>query len=191
MTVLRNILMRMFGCPQGVLGRLGGIIMARANEGCGRWVTDLLEIRSDDNVLEIGFGPGVIIKHLSERASVGHIAGVDLSGEMVKQARARNVTAIKTGRVDLRQGSAERLPFGDSTFDKALAINSMQVWPEPVGALREMRRVMKPGGRVALGFTPYSGQAKEGLIEILSAAGFKKASVVEKNDWFCAIALKE
>ena len=165
--------------------------MARANEGCGHWVTDLLEIRSDDNVLEIGFGPGVIIKHLSERASVGHIAGVDLSGEMVKQAQARNATAIKTGRVDLRQGSAERLPFGDSTFDKALAINSMQVWPEPVGALREMRRVMKPGGRVALGFTPYSGQAKEGLIEILSAAGFTKANVVERNDWFCAIARKE
>jgi len=84
--------------------------MARANEGCGRWVTDLLEIRSDDNVLEIGFGPGVIIKHLPKRVSVGHIAGVDLSGEMVKQARARNATAIKTGRVDLRQGSAERLP---------------------------------------------------------------------------------
>jgi ubiquinone/menaquinone biosynthesis C-methylase UbiE len=83
MTVLRKILMRMFGCPQGVLGRLGGIIMARTNEGCGRWVTDLLEIRSDDNVLEIGFGPGVIIKHLSKRASVGHTAGADLSGEMV------------------------------------------------------------------------------------------------------------
>ena len=165
--------------------------MARTNKGCGRWVTDLLEIRSDDNVLEIGFGPGVIIKHLSKRASVGHIAGADLSGEMVKQAQARNATAIKTGRVDLRQGSAERLPFGDSTFDKALAINSMQVWPEPVGALREMRRVMKTGGRVALGFTPYSGQPKVGLIEILSAAGFTKANVVERNDWFCAIALKE
>ena len=191
MTILRKILMGMFGCPQGVLGRLGGIIMARTNEGCGGWVTDLLEIRSDDNVLKIGFGPGVIIKHLSKRASVGHIPGVDLSGEMVKQARARNATAIKTGRVDLRQGSAERLPFGDSTFDKALAINSMQVWPEPVGALREMRRVMKTGGRVALGFTPYSGQPKEGLIEILSAAGFTKANVVERNDWFCAIARKE
>ena len=165
--------------------------MARANEGCGHWVTDLLEIRSDDNVLEIGFGPGVIIKHLSKWVSVGHIAGVDLSGEMVKQARARNATAIKTGRVDLRQGSAERLPFGDSTFDKALAINSMQVWSEPVSALREMRRVMKTGSRVALGFTPYSGQPKEGLIEILAAAGFKKASVVERNDWFCAIVLKE
>ena len=191
MTVLRKILMRTFGCPQGVLGRLGGIIMARTNEGCGRWVADLLEIRSDDNVVEIGFGPGVIIKHLSKRASVGHIAGVDLSGEMVKQARARNATAIKTGRVDLRQDSAERLPFGDSTFDKALAISSVQVWPEPVGALREIRRVMKTGARVALGFIPYSGQPKEGLIEILSAAGFTKANVVERSDWFCAIALKE
>ena len=133
----------------------------------------------------------MIIKHPSKRASVGHIAVVDLSGEMVKQARARNATAIKTGRVDLRQGSAERLPFGDSTFDKALAINSMQVWPEPVGALREIRRVMRTGAKVALGFTRYSGQSKEGSTEILTAAGFMKAHVVERNDWFCGLALKE
>jgi len=50
---------------------------------------------------------------------------------------------------------------------------------------------MKTGARVALGFIPYSGQPKEGLIEILSAAGFTKANVVERSDWFCAIALKE
>ena len=44
MSVMRNILMRMFGRPQGVLGRLGGIIMARMNENCGAWVSDLLDL---------------------------------------------------------------------------------------------------------------------------------------------------
>jgi ubiquinone/menaquinone biosynthesis C-methylase UbiE len=84
----------------------------------------------------------------------------------------------------------ERLPFDDNTFDKALAINSMQVWPDPATGLREIRRVMKSGAIVALGFTPPSGQPKRGLTEILLAAGFTKANVVERDNWFCALALK-
>ena len=89
----------------------------------------------------------------------------------------------------LRRGSVERLPFDDDAFDKALAVNSMQIWPDPAAGLREMRRVMKSGARVALGFTPYSGQQNEGLTEILEAAGFTKATVVESNKCFCAVAL--
>ena len=75
-----------------------------------------------------------------------------------------------------RHGSAARLPFAADTFDKAPAINSMQVWPDAGAGLREMRRVMKPGGRVALAFTPYSGQKKAGVAEALTAAGFSPAS---------------
>ena len=190
MSVIRRVLMRTFGRPQGLLGRLGGIIMARTNADCGCWVSDLLEVGPNDRVLEVGFGPGVIIQRLSQLAVAGHIAGIDPSQEMVAQARARNATAIKDGRVDLRSGSVEHLPFDDNAFDEALAINSMQVWPDSAAGLREMRRVMKPSGRVALGFTPYSGQQNQGLTQTLTAAGFTKATVVEKDRWFCALALK-
>jgi ubiquinone/menaquinone biosynthesis C-methylase UbiE len=189
MSVTRNILLHMFGRPRGLLGRLGGIIMAHTNEDCGAWVADLLEIGPNDSVLEVGFGPGVIIQRLSKLASAGHVAGIDLSQEMVEQARARNAAAIESGRVDLRRGSVESLPFDDDAFDKALAVNSMQVWPDPAGGLREMRRVMKPGAKVALGFTPYSGQPNKGLTEMLTAAGFQQANVVERDNWFCALAL--
>jgi ubiquinone/menaquinone biosynthesis C-methylase UbiE len=189
MSVTRNILLHMFGRPRGLPGRLGGIIMAHMNEDCGAWVADLLEIGPNDSVLEVGFGPGVIIRRLSKLASQGHVAGVDPSQEMVEQARARNAAAIETGRVDLRRGSVESLPFDDDAFDKALAVNSMQVWPDPPAGLREMRRVMKPGAKVALGFTPYSGQPHKGLTEILTATGFSEANVVEKDNWFCALAL--
>ena len=80
MTVMRNILLRTFGRPQGALGRLGGIIMARMNEECGAWVTELLEIRPNESVLEVGFGPGVVIQRLSNLA--GYVAGIDPSQEM-------------------------------------------------------------------------------------------------------------
>lgn len=189
MSVMRNILMRTFGRPQGVLGSLGGMIMARTNEGCGAWVIDLLDVGPNDNVLEVGFGPGVIIQRLSKLASAGHVAGIDPSREMVEQARTRNATAIQNGHVDLRRGFVDSLPFGDNSFDKALAVNSMQVWPDPVIALREMRRVMKSGARVALGFTSYSGQPNTGLTETLMAAGFTNANVVGRDSWFCALAL--
>jgi tRNA A58 N-methylase Trm61 len=79
MSVMRTIFLRMFGRPRGVLGRLGGIIMARANADCGAWVTGLLEIEPSDSVLEVGFGPGVIIQRLSKLASEGHVAGIDPS----------------------------------------------------------------------------------------------------------------
>ncbi|HYG88512.1 MAG TPA: methyltransferase domain-containing protein [Azospirillum sp.] len=190
MSMVHTILMRTFGRPQGVLGRLGGIIMARMNENCGAWVVDLLEIGPNDSVLEVGFGPGVVIQRLAILASAGHIAGIDLSREMVEQARARNVTAIQSGLVDLRHGSVESLPFANNSFDKALAINSMQIWPDAAAGLREIWRVLKPGGKIALGFTPYSGQPNKGLTERLTAAGFTKANLMERNNWFCALALK-
>lgn len=164
--------------------------MARMNENCGAWVADLLEIAPSDWVLEVGFGPGVVIRRLSNLTPAGHVAGIDASHEMVEQACARNAQAIQRGRVDLRQGSVESLPFDGDNFDKAVAINSMQVWPDALAGLREIGRVMKPDGRLALGFTPYSGQPKDGLTDTLVAAGFVKAHVVEKDKSFCALATK-
>jgi ubiquinone/menaquinone biosynthesis C-methylase UbiE len=164
--------------------------MARANRKCAAWVIDLLDVQPSDIVLEVGFGPGVGIQLLTSSTSAGYVAGVDPSKEMVAQATTRNKNAIQRGHVDLRHGSVASLPFVDNTFDKALAINSMQVWPDAVAGLREMRRVLKPGGEVALGFTPYSGQPNIGLAETLTAAGFVKARVVERDENFCALAIK-
>jgi ubiquinone/menaquinone biosynthesis C-methylase UbiE len=190
MGIARDILMRMFGCPQGLLGRLGGAIMARSNADFGSRAADLLGIQPGECVLEVGFGPGVVIGHLSDLASAGRVAGIDLSREMVEQARARNAASIQSGRVDLRHGSVENLPFHAGSFDKALAINSMQVWPDRVAGLREIGRVLKPGGRIALGFTSYSGQPKEGLTEILTAAGFAEARLAQVDGGFCVLATK-
>ena len=185
---MRNILLRMFGRPQGALGRLGGIIMARTNAECGAWVTELLEILPTESVLEVGFGPGIVIQRLSNLA--GHVAGIDPSREMVRQARARNAGAIEGGRVDLRRGGVDSLPFDRNTFDKAIAINSMQVWPDTIAGLGEIRRVLRPGGRIGLGFTRYSGQPSEWLTETLITVGFTEARLVRKATNFCALALR-
>jgi SAM-dependent methyltransferase len=188
MSVGRNILMRMFGRPRGLLGRLGGILMARANQPHAVWVISLLDVRQEDNVLEVGFGPGVAIELLA--GSAQHVAGIDPSSAMLGQATQRNAEAIGDGRVDLRQGSADRLPFADGSFDKAMAINSMQVWPDASAGLREIRRVLRSGGRLALAFTNYSGQSSEGVPETVTAAGFTDCRLVETDRAFCVLGTR-
>jgi hypothetical protein len=82
MSLIQNLFMRMCGRPEGVLGRFGGMIMASTNKACGIWVSDLVQIRGYDRVLEVGFGPGVIIEYLSFVATAGHVTGIDPSPEM-------------------------------------------------------------------------------------------------------------
>jgi len=77
----------MFGRPRGALGRLGGRIMARTNKDCGAWVVALLEIGAEDRVLEVGFGPGVVIEGL---------ASVDPSVEMFEQERRQPLSLPNT-----------------------------------------------------------------------------------------------
>ena len=120
MHIMQSVFKRMFGQPRGLLGRLGGVIMAYTNDACGVWVTDLLNVASNEIVLEVGFGPGTAITRLSALAA--HVEGVDASREMVAQAKARNAVALKSGRVELRHGSVEDLPFAGDTFHKAMAI---------------------------------------------------------------------
>jgi len=97
---------------------------------------------------------------------------------------------IKAGRVDLREGSVERLPFEDEIFDCALAVNSMQVWPNASAGVREIRRVIKAGGKLALAFTSYSGQSSQGVPDIVTAAGFADCRLVETDKAFCVLATR-
>jgi ubiquinone/menaquinone biosynthesis C-methylase UbiE len=190
MGIVSQLFLRMFGHPRGALGRLGGHIMARMNDDIAVWAIGLLDVRPGETVLEIGFGPGMAIKSLVTGVLAVKIYGIDDSPEMVAQAAARNDGAIKSGRVDLRHGSVEDLPFKDSTFDKVIAINSMQLWPNIPDNLHEIRRVMKAGGKIALAFTPYSGQAKDTPLALLRAAGFSDARMLDGNIGFCALAAK-
>jgi len=190
MAIGRRILVRMFGCPSGLLGRLGGLILARTNRTAAATAIDLLAVRPGDSVLEIGFGPGVGIEILAERVETGRVAGVDPSDEMVHQATNRNAQAIRAGRVDLRRAGADQLPFAAAVFDKVLAVNSMQIWPDAAAGMREVRRVLTSGGQAVIAFTPYAGQSNDAVEAAIAAAGFDPPRTVEREGLHCVIASK-
>jgi ubiquinone/menaquinone biosynthesis C-methylase UbiE len=105
-------------------------------------------------VLEIGFGPGVGIQHAAQKVAQGHVSGIDYSETMVRLASKRNAAAIKSGRVDLRQGTASSLPYWDEAFDRAYTIHCIYFWTEPAACLREIHRVLKTDGMLAITIMP-------------------------------------
>ncbi|MEK8121670.1 methyltransferase domain-containing protein [Methylocystis sp. IM4] len=190
MSLVGTILRNSFGRPKGLLGKIGGRILARTNRKCAAWVVDLLGAEPGERAIEIGFGPGVGLELLASAAPSAKIAGADVSEEMLRQAAARNKAAIENGQIELRLASVENLPFPDQSFDKALSINSLQIWPDPAAGLREVWRVMKPDGRLAFAFTPQSGRGREGLVSIFADSGFSEVRILEGEDGFCVLATK-
>ncbi len=118
-----------FGHPRGPLGRVGGAIMARSTGKRNEWTLSFLDIQRDDRILEVGCGPGALIRSLAAKATAGFVAGIDLSPTMLQQASKRNAQPIREGRARLEGGSATALPFEEASFDKALSANSLPFWP--------------------------------------------------------------
>lgn len=176
-----------FGRPRGIAGSVAGWVMAHrpSNRRRNGWVVALLEVRPGDRVLEIGFGPGLAVAELSRRAGpTGHVHGIDASDVMLRQASRRNAAAIAAGLVTLTSGTVEQLPATlDGPLDAVLAVNSLGFWPAPAARLADLRRRLRPGGRIAIaaqprcpGATRDTAIAAAGEItDLLAGAGFTGA----------------
>ncbi len=139
-----------FACPTGKTGWLVGHLMAIKNAKMNAFAVEMLDVQSDDQALEIGFGHGKTIGMIAERAKTGFVAGVDISDVMVRQAAKRNLDQIVAGRVEVCQGTVANLPYEYGRFTKVLAVNNYQFWPNPEHNLAEIQRALREGGLLVL-----------------------------------------
>ena len=151
---LRKFITRQFGSPSGLFGKFIGNRMAKGNVYDAKWTLSLLDIQPHHRILEIGFGPGVSTQMAGEKVSNGFVAGIDHSETMVQAASKRNADAIRSERMELNQGDVAGLPYPDESFDIAFSLHSIYFWRNPLACLKELRRVLKPGGLLAITIQP-------------------------------------
>lgn len=139
-----RFLARQFASPSGLIGRW---VIAPALNRIGGRLNDLawalLEPRAGEGVLEIGYGGGRMLKRLSA-VGLARLVGVDRSGSVPHAIPG----------ADLRQAEAGALPFGDASFDAVLSVSVLHFWRDLLAPLREIARVLRPGGRLVLVFEP-------------------------------------
>ncbi|MDP3740036.1 MAG: class I SAM-dependent methyltransferase [Hyphomonadaceae bacterium] len=137
---------------KGPLGRLIASIMARETWAENQRAIEALGINEGDRILDVGCGHGRSLAVLAARAPKGRVTGVDPSALMVDIAVRRNRDLVKARRVTVAMAEVDALPFPDSSIDKALCVHVLYFWDSLDAGLREIARVLKPGGRLALVF---------------------------------------
>jgi ubiquinone/menaquinone biosynthesis C-methylase UbiE len=178
------------GHPRGIVGRLLGEQMVRQHMTETTWTISLLNLRPEDQILELGFGAGKAIELVAAQTTNGHVSGIDLSQEMVRAASRRNAQAIKAGQVALHHGDLTTLPFAEDQFDKIFSIQTLYFWPDLPRALAEIFRVLKPDGVLIVtlstgktdpiettGLEQYQLILEEQVIPSMKQLGFTQADI--------------
>ena len=111
-----------------------------------RAVTEAIAVRGDERVLDVACGTGELEWRLLQRWPGLSLTGCDLSVGMLAQARTKPIT----GDVAWVQADATALPFPDASFDIVICANSFHYFRAPQQSLAEMRRALRPGGRLVL-----------------------------------------
>jgi ubiquinone/menaquinone biosynthesis C-methylase UbiE len=131
--------------PSGWLGKL----MYRnpvGHYGFFRVAIEKLQLQPEDVFLEVGCGGGILLDMALQ--TVQRACGIDHSRDMVELARQRNAKALGEGRAEIVQGNVQALPWGENCFTCAAGVEMLCFVEDPALALRELYRVLKPGGRL-------------------------------------------
>jgi ubiquinone/menaquinone biosynthesis C-methylase UbiE len=176
------------------------------------WGLGHISVGKDDTILDVGCGGGRTVSKLAAIATEGKVYGVDYSEESVAASKRANARGVDIGRVEIRHGSVSQLPFSDHMFDLVTGVETHFWWPDLPGDVREVFRVLKPGGTLVLIAEVYGGsKTKAGQLaekysaqtgmkllsveehrELFEEAGYSNVRIIEElgKGWICAIGRK-
>ena len=183
------------GNPEGEIGKAVTANLNKLNAGAYSAAFAKLGVNAGDHVVEIGFGNGREIPRVLSLSTDVTYFGLDISDTMVADAIEFNVDEVREGRVSLARGTSTAIPADANSFDKALALNTIYFWPNPVADLQELRRVLRPDGRLVLGaLAPWSAEGRpvfqhgfrfyepSEIRNLLASARFTKISIDTINE---------
>ena len=185
-------------------------VMKRGHSKLAEWGLQQVSVGKGDTILDVGCGGGAMMRKLAAVAAEGKVYGVDHSEQSVAAARRTNRQGIAEGRVEIRQASVSALPFPDGLFDLVTAVETHYFWPDLPADMREILRVLKPGGTLVVLAEAYKGGKHDQWLqkvakltkmvfltaeehrELFSNAGYSDVRVMERPDkgWICAIGRK-
>lgn len=162
--------------PHGKLANYVGEQMNLGNRDLYEFMLKKIKIENGERILEIGYGNGHFYKEIYEQSPDAEISGIDLSQTMHVEATHTNAELIKSGKLDLHHGSSDRIPYEDNIFDKVFCLNVVYFWDKPQDHLKEVLRVLKPGG------TFYSGNRTKETMKQMPFTQYN-FSMYDPEDW--------
>jgi SAM-dependent methyltransferase len=107
-------------------------------------VLEKMRLETTDNVLDVGCGSGWLARRVAERVTEGRVVGVDVSDEMIRVARR---TSLEFENILYATGEVGEIPWEANFFTHVISVESAYYWPEPAAGIREIFRVLRPGGK--------------------------------------------
>ena len=194
------------------IGIRGKVMANRMNGGAhaalSEWGMAHLHPGSDADALDIGCGGGANLARLLQMSPKGTATGADYSAVSVRESRKFNRIEVAQGRCEVVQADVAALPFPDDSFDAATAYETIYFWPDVPRALREVLRVLKPGGVLMVcneadgvnvtgeEWKPTAGEltvyTEEQLLAFFRDAGFVKieSDGDAQKGWLCVLGRK-
>jgi len=165
--------MDQFRRPKGRRGRFVAALMNRGHKPLTLWGLTYVNIEPDYVILDVGYGGGKTVSRLAQKAPLGKVFGIDYSGDMVEYSKKVNKKLIAEDRVEIVEGSVEKMVFSDDFFDFVTAIETYYFWPSFSDAVQEIRRVLKHGGQ----FLMVNEMVQDGVYNVKYAKTIEQAHV--------------
>lgn len=166
-------LMDQYKRPTGSRGRVVAALMNQRHKALTSWGLTHVNIEPDYVILDVGCGGGKTVSRLAQLAVLGKVFGIDYSVDMVEYSKKVNKKLIAENRVEIIEDTVEKTGFPDNFFDLVTAIETYYFWPSFPDALQEIKRVLKPDGKLLM----VNEMVKDGVYEVEHAEIIEKAQV--------------